>query len=182
MEKVLALVITDKNVGGMLKYIQKTVSDFKIDYPPHITIRGPYTSRNISKKTLDNTKKKMEKMEAITLSQINYFITNNFYTVYISVQNDVLREMSFKRDYPMYRYGFNPHVTLCKTRSHEKANKLRNSLNEKNITFTVTVNNLELLTLDLEKGLDIYNNNYALYEELRNDECYWEIIKVINQL
>jgi len=182
MEKVLTILIKDRYIGGMLKYIQEITSDYKFNSPPHITIRGPYIY-NIRNKTIDKTKNFLFNLKNITLSHVDYFKIRNKFVIYIAVQNNELRKIFHKRDFPIKRSGYNPHVTICKTSSFEKAQKLIKILNGEEIKFVIDKNELQILAIDLDNNISLNYDyfKYASSDELnKKDECYSKIIKLLN--
>jgi 2'-5' RNA ligase len=178
MEKILALVVKDYYIASILKYLQNILSDYPIKSPPHITIRGPYTDKHISKNIIDNITALLKNMGNIIISRVDYFVIDDeLFNVYFSVLNGDLKKITRKRDYPMYRFGFNPHVTLCKTNNFDRAEKIKDIFNKNKIEFVINSDNFQLLTFEIGKiykEFDFYE--YATEEVLINENDYFKSV------
>jgi 2'-5' RNA ligase len=178
MEKILALVVKDYYIASLLKYLQDALSDYPINSPPHITIRGPYVDKHINKNTLANISSLLINMGDITISKVDYFIIDDeLFNVYFSVLNDNLKKITRKRDYPMYRFGFNPHITLCKTNSLKRAKKIKELFNKNKIEFVVNPDKFELLTFETGKIDNEFDfDEYASESVLSNGNDYFKLV------
>jgi 2'-5' RNA ligase len=151
MDKVLTLLVKDRYVGGLLRFMQKNLTDSPISSPPHITIRGPYAD-NISRITVKKIEEVLRNMPVTILSGIQYFyVDDDNLVVFINVINDGLRKITMKKDFPMSKYGFNPHITLCKTANVEKVNRIMGIFNKKNFELKLESDQFELRSIEVGK-------------------------------
>jgi 2'-5' RNA ligase len=182
MEKILALVVMDNCIASLLKYLQKVLSDYPINSQPHITIRGPYANKRIRKNTIDKINSSLNNIGNIILSEVDYFkIDDNLFNVYFSVLNDKLKEITRKRDYPIHKFGFNPHITLCKTNDKNKADKIKDIFNKNKIELNISSDKFELR--EFEVGKSEYEFKFHKYEPeevlTNNNENFKFIINLV---
>ena len=78
--------------------------------PIHITIQGPYKNPPSSSK-LDSMWEILDG-EGVLLNGIGKFEFPDKHIVYLRSHSRAIRKIWWKRDYPIIRYGFNPHITL----------------------------------------------------------------------
>ena len=53
----------------------------------------------------------------------------------MKVKNEKLKKIWKKQDYPISKYGINPHITLCETTNKKYADELIKYLNKENINL-----------------------------------------------
>jgi 2'-5' RNA ligase len=175
MEKIYALVIKDYYIGGFIKYIQTILSDLPITTPPHITIRGPVI-HDLSHDKIKSIEKIINQLSLITISTIDYFyIEDNIFTVYISVLNNELKKITRKRDYPMYQFGFNPHITICKTSNIDKVDRVKSIFNGNNLELTIENKYLQLQSFEIGRRYQEFDfGEYATREELISKDRFFK--------
>jgi len=54
---------------------------------------------------------------------------------FLKVKNEKLKKILKKQDYPISKYGINPHITLCETTNKKYADELIKYLNKENINL-----------------------------------------------
>ena len=132
MSTFLFLEIQDPPVVELLSELRDIFSEKKKASPLHVTVRGPY--KNIpDEKFLEQLWSTIEG-EGILLSGIRSFEFNDKKYVYIQSLSKVIRKIWKKMDYPIYKYGFNPHITLYEG-PIQKANKIESFLKEERLEF-----------------------------------------------
>lgn len=141
-KKILLLNILDKNIKN---FINNTCDEYSIKKPTlisHITLRGPFY---YDKKPSENIIIKLNKFiddlikgrEKLVISGVGMFNNNGIYVVYLNVvPTDMLKKLSYKKEYSFSTHGFNPHVTIFSTTDKEKAYKIKNSLESTKIEFS----------------------------------------------
>lgn len=126
------LEIQDPPVIELLSSIRSIFSDKPNLSPLHVTVRGPY-------KTIPD-EKNIEKLwaiiegEGVLLSGIRSFAFKDKKYVYIQSQSKAIRKLWWKSDFPISKYGFNPHITLYEG-PIEKANKIEQFLRSELLEF-----------------------------------------------
>lgn len=78
--------------------------------PIHVTVRGPYKSTP-SEKAIEKLWSSIEG-EGVLLNGIGNFEFGKKRFVYIHTKSKAIRKIWWKGDYPIFKYGFNPHITL----------------------------------------------------------------------
>lgn len=99
------------------KYNKKTPSR------PHITLRGP--QKEISKEIMEKTRdvlSEINKIEIKSESAIRVFEVSDNYFCVLLINAPNLKKVWRKPDFPIYKYGFNPHITLFKGSKEEADN------------------------------------------------------------
>lgn len=76
----------------------------------HITVRGPYKNPP-SAKVVDKLWQQISG-ERLLLHGIGRFELPEKHIVFLRSHSRAIRRIWWKRDYPILRYGFNPHITL----------------------------------------------------------------------
>jgi len=78
--------------------------------PIHVTVRGPY-KHEPSEEILEKFWSEIEG-EGVLLNGIRHFTLSDRMYVYIQTHSPAIRKIWWKGDYPIFKYGFNPHITL----------------------------------------------------------------------
>jgi len=76
----------------------------------HITLRGPFKKAR-PKHMLESFEACLND-EPILISGVGRFYANEKCVVYLKVSSPYLKKVWYKPDYPIRKYGFNPHITL----------------------------------------------------------------------
>ncbi|WP_162454937.1 2'-5' RNA ligase family protein [Pseudoxanthomonas kalamensis] len=104
------IVFDDPYVVGVLDFLVEALNGRRWQQPPHLTIQGPLPERPTAAcieqiaKTLAGTQ--------LLIANPGIFHTKNGSALYLQVTNEILRRVWNKPDYPIEKYGFNPHITL----------------------------------------------------------------------
>lgn len=144
-KKMLLLNIMDNDIQ---KIIKKTCNKFNINKPiilPHITLRGPFFYKNkkpsisIINKINLFIKKIKDDNEILKVDGIDIFKNNDIYIIYLKVvPSKLLRELTFKKHFPIKKYGFHPHITILSTKDELIAFSVKKYLNSKKIKLNCT--------------------------------------------
>lgn len=97
----------------------------------HITVRGPYSGR-IPKKSIAKFEDIIRR-DPILIRGIDVFQNQEENVVYIRAHSDSLKKIWWKPDFPVKKFGFNPHITLHKTPDVEFAKIISDFLKKENI-------------------------------------------------
>jgi len=136
-KKIVLLNILDKELIVFLDNFYKENNIEKQSLIPHITLRGPFDYKNkVAQKTskrlndyIDLVKNNKEKL---VIDGVDIFENDELYIVYLKIHDlNNLKFLSRKKDYPVSKYGFNPHITLFTTKDKKLAYKIKDKLNKK---------------------------------------------------
>ena len=136
-KKIVLLNILDKELKTFLDDFYKENDIKQQSLIPHITLRGPYIYKNkVAKKTsmrlneyIDNVK---NDKEHLIINGVDIFENDKLYIVFLKLDNlNNLKFLARKKDYPISKYGFNPHITLFTTRDKKLAYDIKDKLNTK---------------------------------------------------
>ena len=130
---LLFLELKNKNINSLLNELRTIFNGKKSNSNIHITVRGPF--RN---KTRNETMEKIiedVKYDVIKIEGIDYFENDNEYVVFIKIDSPNLEKIWKKSDYPKYKHGFNPHISLYRGNNKEKAMKIYDFLSKENISL-----------------------------------------------
>lgn len=108
--KILTLNIKDKKIKFLLNKLRNDYPD-SIPSFPHITIRGP--RQNFNSSTIKKVENIIQSM-SIEIVGIDIMEYKNLYFCVFKVQSPVLKDIWDKPDFPIKKFGFNPHITLYK--------------------------------------------------------------------
>ena len=97
----------------------------------HVTIRGPYFEC-IKGDDIRAYERVMEGT-SILLQGFRTFENPEESVVYLRAHNSQLKKIWWKPDFPQRHFGFNPHVSICKTTDRQHARKVCRFLNSQNI-------------------------------------------------
>lgn len=102
--------IHDKPAINLLEEIRIKLKGKPSKSPIHITVRGPLKNRPTANK-LESLWSILEG-EGLLLHGIGRFEFSDREIVYIKSHSHAIRKIWWKRDYPIIRFGFNPHISL----------------------------------------------------------------------
>lgn len=141
-KKIVLLNILDNELRSFLDEFYKVNNIKKESFLlPHITLRGPFFYKNnisekIRLKLNDYVNKIKNNKEQLIIDGVDLFKNENQYIVFLKIDNvKSLRHLARKKDYPISKFGFNPHITLFTTKDKNFAYKIINELNNRNINF-----------------------------------------------
>ena len=97
----------------------------------HVTVRGPYFEC-IRGDDIREYERVMEGT-SILLQGFRTFENPEESIVYLRAHNSRLKKIWWKPDFPQRHFGFNPHVSICKTTDRQHARRVCGFLNGQNI-------------------------------------------------
>lgn len=106
----LFIVFNDPIVVGALQFLRSCMNNGRAGAKPHLTIQGPFEEK-VELARVRSVKKVLEN-DVIFIGNPGVFDTPNGKALYLSVSSPSLRRVWNKPDYPVEKYGFNPHITL----------------------------------------------------------------------
>lgn len=144
MKNLILLNIYDKNLQY---FIDKFCETYHIKRPslvPHITLQGPFmkekrksfSTTKIATKLNQYIKTINKRGKSIQINGVGIFENNHTYFIYLKVNPDKeLKMVTNKIDYPIKKYGFNPHITIATTKNRNQAIFIKEELENNNINF-----------------------------------------------
>ena len=113
------LEIVDPEIVALVHGIRSIANSAPSRSGPHVTIRGPY-SKPVPPGQLTRYKRLLDS-SPVVLEGVGVFTASDRFAVYVKVQHDKLRQVWWKPDYPIKKFGFNPHVTLYEGDDRQRA-------------------------------------------------------------
>ena len=131
-QRFLVLEVLDSEVVLFLSSLRRAFGG-KERPEVHITVRGPYMEPIKG----DDIERFWGMVEGSTvfLKGFGTFDNPSESVVYLRAHNDTLRKIWWKPDYPKERFGFNPHVSILKTKSRAHASEVSRFLNRQSLEF-----------------------------------------------
>lgn len=127
------LELRDEDVNCVLQGLRHEFGGKDHGSDMHVTIRGPYHSE-IGRDQLDHYQDVL-KRDPITLDGFGIFNNDDESVVYMKVESPRIREVWWKPDYPIKKYGFNPHVSLYKGSDRRLAERILEFLEVQDLKF-----------------------------------------------
>jgi len=131
--RFLFLEFLEPEINGLLSGLRKEFSVSKFDHSIHLTVRGPY-SGSIPFTEIEKNQNILD-TEPLLIHGAGKFDNRDSYVVYIKVHSEALRKIWWKPDFPIEKFGFNPHITLYKGKDEVLADKILLFLQEEQITL-----------------------------------------------
>ena len=125
------LQFLDAGINALLSGLMREFGNSKTESGIHITVRGPYSGR-IPKKSIAKFED-IIRHDPILIRGIDVFQNQAENVVYIRAHSDSLKKIWWKPDFPVKKFGFNPHITLHKTPDVEFAKIISDFLKKENI-------------------------------------------------
>ncbi|MDM0122633.1 2'-5' RNA ligase family protein [Variovorax arabinosiphilus] len=110
MSTLIFLEIKDIQAVDLLTRVRSALLQRTSRSPIHITIRGPYKVPPPDQKLGDIWE--IIEGEGVLLHGIGIFEFPDKHVVFLKSHSRAIRKIWWKRDYPIIRFGFNPHITL----------------------------------------------------------------------
>ena len=144
------LEITDPEINGILHVIRSIANRRESRSNIHVTLRGPY-DEPVPVSQLKRITQELARGDLL-LANPGMFENGPEFVTYLRVTHKYLRSVSWKRDFPVSRYGFNPHISLYVGPDRERANRLLSFLEGERLEllcreFLVTTYRQKELTL-----------------------------------
>ncbi len=140
----ILLNIYDKRLAYFINSFCETYDIQKPYLVPHITLQGPFSntksklfaSTDIVDKLDSYTKNMSLKNSSIHINGVGIFENNQTYILYLKVSpDDKLKTITDKKDYPIAKYGFHPHITIATTKNKQHAISIKKNLESRQISF-----------------------------------------------
>lgn len=134
----LFIVFNEPDVVGVIQYLSSILGG-KIQGNPHLTIQGPFDEK-VQLQKIESIKDKL-KDDLFFIGNPGIFSTRNGVALYLKIQSPNLLSVWDKPDFPVAKYGFNPHITIYEGPDRARA--------ERALAF-LKKNHVELLSRDFE--------------------------------
>ena len=121
MKYFVFIVFDEPEIVGVLDFLVEVMNGKRWKAPPHLTIQGPLESRPTSEH-IDGIKERLASDE-ILIANPGIFTTKSGVALYLSVNSQNLKKVWNKPEYPIAKYGFNPHLTIYEGPDIKKAQR-----------------------------------------------------------
>ena len=125
------LQFLDAEINTLLSGLRHEFGSSKTESSIHVTVRGPYSGR-IPGKSIAKYED-IIRHDPILIGGVDIFQNQTGNVVYIRVHSDSLKKIWWKPDFPVKKFGFNPHITLHETPDIGFARTISNFLEKENI-------------------------------------------------
>ena len=119
MSHFVFIVFNDPEVVGVLNFLAEALNGRRWRQPPHLTIQGPLPNRP-GADALRAIEEKL-KDDQLLIANPGLFETKRGVALYLRVQSENLIRVWNKPDFPVEKYGFEPHLTLYEGPDRERA-------------------------------------------------------------
>lgn len=106
----LFLVFNDRQVIGVLDFLSSAFGGKGSTTDHHLTIQGPFEDKLTANDV--RVAKDRLKDDVIFIGNPDAFFSSDGAVLFLRVHSDNLRKVWNKPDYPIEKFGFNPHVTI----------------------------------------------------------------------
>ena len=155
MKEFILIQLEEIRILSFIVRVQNILNGQPSVLPPHITVKGPYTSK-ISVKTLESTKNKIK--SPIIIKGADFFDNPNELVLYFKTKIEDIEKIWYKPSYPISKYGLNPHITLYKGKNRDLINQVIDYFDE--INLCLLCNEFSVLRyLSLKGQMDALNMN-----------------------
>src|SRR5688500_16190366 len=107
------LEITDPTVNALLWQMPDLLTCIRGRSPIHVTFRGPYETEDSRAQALELANLRSD---VLRIAGVGRFSNAGEEVVYFRVDSPHLRAATWKRDFPIFRYGFEPHISVYRGR------------------------------------------------------------------
>lgn len=108
------VVFKDPAVVGAIRFVWSALNEGNATYDPHLTIQGPFADP-VKPEQMDSIKRRLAQDEFF-IGNPGTFATKKGIALFLRVNSENLLRVWNKPDYPVEKYGFNPHLTLYEGR------------------------------------------------------------------
>jgi 2'-5' RNA ligase len=143
--KVVLLTLPRAPKVVLLEKLRDTFAGKTLDKRLHVTVRGPFTGYP-DQEALASIKTSVEE-NRLLISGADCFTNESLSVVYLRVQGAWLRQIWSKPDFPVSKFGFNPHITMYEGIDHERARKVLKFLRLASVELIVENFGLVVMTL-----------------------------------
>jgi hypothetical protein len=149
------LEFTDPNVCKFLDDLRSSLSIARFNDSPHITVRGPYTTKPETE-ALEEWRHGLHG-QGVFLIDPGVFKTPKGFAVYLHAKSSVFDKIWWKPDYRGPKSSRKPHVTLFETKSAYAAGVVKSFLETEEISiFTYAID----LTVHTSKQHQLLGSNH----------------------
>lgn len=131
-QRFLVLEVLDSEIVLFLSALRREFGG-KARPEVHITVRGPYMEP-IRGDDIERFQGLVEG-STILLRGFDTFDNPGESVVYLRAHNDRLGKIWWKPDFPKAQFGFNPHISILKTKDRVHANQVSRFLNRQSLEF-----------------------------------------------
>ena len=124
------LELLDPTVNAFLWRVREMLGRKPSRSPIHVTIRGPYEEPKTD--VLESVARAL-RQDVFRIAGVGRFTNGDDQVVFFRVDSPHLRSVWWKRDYPIERFGFEPHITLYRGRDSKFAALIARFLKSENI-------------------------------------------------
>lgn len=128
--KVLVVIINNIEVYSLLMNLREILNEKDFSSEVHITIKGP--QKTFNDETTRN--KFLEQKYPIYIKETGMFNNNGVYVVYLKVQSEFRKGQMWRK--PDYKNEYNPHITIYKGESRDKADKIKDFLEKEELSLS----------------------------------------------
>lgn len=139
------LVIDDREVSNFLRRLRAEINGADVMWDVHLTVRGPYDKSQAVKKSLQRWQNLID-CAPVVVSGVGAFHNERESVVYLKVQHEYLRRIWWKPDFPVSKFGFNPHLTLYAGADKNFATDIHNLLSKQKLSLISHSNKIVLST------------------------------------
>ena len=130
-QNFIFLQLLNAEINEFLSELRDKLGSSKTESGIHITVRGPYSGK-VSGKSIAKFEDVI-RHDPIHIQGVDVFQNQKESVVYIRAHSDSLRKIWWKPDFPVKKFGFNPHITLHKTTDIEFATMISDFLKREKI-------------------------------------------------
>ncbi|WP_405226858.1 2'-5' RNA ligase family protein [Lentisalinibacter sediminis] len=131
--RFLFLEFLDPEINALLWGLRREFGEGQASSDIHITVRGPY-DRNISREEIRSLQRTLD-AHPILIHGAGIFHNPGSSVVFLRVKSDSLKDIWWKPDFPIEKFGFNPHITIYKGSDPQLAQKIYDFLREESLAL-----------------------------------------------
>ena len=110
MPSFVFLEITDRSLNFLFAAMACSIYEKKPAQPTHLTIRGPYSGR-VPPGVVQHCRNVLAQ-DVLRIADVGRFKNADEEVVFLRVDSPNLRRVWWKPDYPISKFGFNPHISI----------------------------------------------------------------------
>lgn len=133
MAEFVFLELADRDLNLLFASIAETIQGIRPNKAPHLTVRGPYSGK-VPSGTVTDCRKKMQN-DVLEISSVGRFGNAGEEVVFLHVTSPNLRRIWWKPDYPISKFGFNPHISIYRGEDVELAEAIERFFGHEEIRF-----------------------------------------------
>lgn len=164
-KRFVFLEIRDPELNALIGWLREAAMGTPSRHNVHITIRGPYSSE-IPEAQIARYQQVL-RSDPIVFEGVGAFTAGERRVVYIKVQHPKLRQVWWKPDFPIKKFGFNPHITIFEGSDAHRAQTVLDFLQKER---------LQLLTWDFEVTSRVSDHRDMFGEAVRKAEPFLKLV------